>query len=50
MEGSPPYNTEKDYQFASEQKNGKQPLQPDMILKNHIRPALERLGVTKKIG
>ena len=44
------YWTEKDYVFPSILKNGKQPLQPDMILKSHIRPALARLGVEKKIG
>jgi integrase len=30
--------------------NGTQPLQPDMILRRHIRPALEKIGVTKRIG
>jgi site-specific recombinase XerD len=25
-------------------------MQPDMILKRHIRPALERLGIKKRIG
>jgi integrase len=44
------YQTGKDYLFPSVLKNGKQPLQPDMILKNHIRPALKRLGVDKTIG
>jgi integrase len=27
-----------------------QPLQPDMILKNHIRPVLKKMGVNKRIG
>jgi integrase len=44
------YRSAKDYVFASIQKNGKQPLQPDMILRNHIRPALNRLGIKKKVG
>jgi integrase len=44
------YRTAKDFLFPSLQKNGKQPLQPDMILKNHIRPALKKLGITKKVG
>ena len=44
------YKTAKDFLFPSIQKNGKQPLQPDMILKNHIRPALKRLGIEKKVG
>jgi integrase len=44
------YRSGKDYLFPSIMKNGKQPLQPDMILKRHVRPALERIGVKKKIG
>jgi integrase len=39
-----------DYLFPSTQKDGTQPVQPDMILRRHIRPALERLKVTKRIG
>ena len=44
------YRTDEDYLFPSVQKNGSQPMQPDMILKRHIRPALERIGVKKQIG
>jgi integrase len=44
------YRSEKDFLFPSIQKNGTQPLQSDMVLKRHIRPALKRLGITKKIG
>ena len=44
------YRSGKDYLFPSVFKNGKRPLQPDMILKNHIWPALERMGVEKRIG
>jgi integrase len=44
------YRSEKDYLFPSIQKNGTQPLQPDMILRRHVRPALKRIGVDKKIG
>jgi integrase len=44
------YRSEDDYLFPSIAKNGAQPVQPDMILKRHIRPALERLNVKKKIG
>jgi integrase len=44
------YRTDEDYLFPSVQKNGSQPLQPDMILKRHIRPALVRIGVKKQIG
>jgi integrase len=39
-----------DYLFPSLSKSGTQPIQPDMILRRHIRPALQRLGVTKNIG
>jgi len=44
------YGSEDDFLFPSIQMNGSQPLQPDMILKRHIRPALERIGVKKRIG
>src|SRR6201998_538780 len=44
------YRSDQDYIFPSIQKNGTQPLQPEMVLRRHIRPALARMGVTKKIG
>ena len=44
------YKSDEDFLFPSVAKNGTQPLTPDMILKRHIRPALERLGITKRIG
>jgi integrase len=44
------YRADSDFLFPSIQKNGSQPLQPDMILKRHIRPALEQMGVKKRIG
>jgi integrase len=44
------YHSDDDYLFPSIAKNGSQPIQPDMILKRHIRPALERIGVKKRIG
>jgi len=44
------YRADDDYIFPSIAKNGSQPIQPDMILKRHIRPALERIGVKKRIG
>jgi integrase len=47
---SSPYRSEEDYLFPSIAKNGSQPIQPDMVLKRYIRPALQRLGITKKIG
>lgn len=45
-----PYKGDDDFIFASVAKNGSQAMQPDMLLKRHIRPALERLGITKRIG
>lgn len=44
------YSADHDYLFPSIVKNGSQPIQPDMILKRPIRPALERIGVRKRIG
>ena len=44
------YNSDADFLFPSVAKNGTQPLSPDMILRRHIRPALERIGVKKRIG
>jgi integrase len=38
------YNCDDDFLFPSVVKNGKQPLTPDMILRRHIRAALERIG------
>jgi integrase len=44
------YRSNEDFLFPSVVKNGTQPLTPDMILRRHIRPALNRIGVTKRIG
>jgi integrase len=44
------YCADDDFLFPSIVKNGSQPIQPDMILKRHIRPALKRIGVAKRIG
>lgn len=44
------YRSDEDYLFPSIAKNGSQPITPDMILRRHIRPALERIGVKKRIG
>jgi len=44
------YRSERDYLFPSVLKKGTQPVQPEMILRRHIRPALQRLGVEKKIA
>ena len=44
------YRAATDDLFHSIAKNRWQPLQPDMILRHHIRPALERIAVAKRIG
>ena len=44
------YSADCNYLFPSIVKNGSQPIQPDMIPKRHLRLALERLGVRKRIG
>jgi integrase len=44
------YCSDEHFLFPSIAKDGAQPISPDMVLKRHIRPALERIGVTKKIG
>ena len=44
------YRSQKDYLFPSIHSNGAHPIAPDMILRRHVRPALQRLGITKHIG
>jgi integrase len=44
------YKSDADYVFPSIMNNGETPISPDMLLKRHIRPALDRLKITKKIG
>ena len=44
------YKADAEFLFPSIQKNGEQPLQPEMILKRRIRPVLRRLKIDKKIG
>jgi integrase len=44
------YKSEDDYVFPSIRKNGEQPISPDSILKREIRPALRKIGVTKRVG
>jgi len=44
------YRSENDFLFPSVAKNGTQAITPDMVLRRHIRPALKRIGVTKRIG
>ncbi len=44
------YKSEDDFVFPSIRKNGEQAISPDSILKREIRPALKRIGVTKRVG
>jgi integrase len=44
------YKSEDDFVFPSVRKNGEQAISPDSILKREIRPALKRIGVTKRVG
>jgi integrase len=45
-----PYRAPDDFLFPSIRANGKHPIEPGMVLRNHIRPALARLGIIKRIG
>ena len=44
------YSSEDDLLFPPVAKNGTQPLAPDMMLRRHIRPALKKIGVMKRVG
>ena len=43
------YAKDTDWVFASSRMKGKQPLWPEGVMKNHIRPAAERAGIAKHI-
>jgi len=45
-----PYPDDSDWLFASHLKKGRKPYWPDMLLKRHLVPTAERLGIKKKIG
>jgi integrase len=44
------YPNVEDYLFPSIRNNGASPIWPDMVLQHTIRPALHRLGITKRVG
>jgi integrase len=44
-----PYAGDEDWIFASERMKGKQPLWPENLIRNHIRPAAESAGITKRM-
>jgi integrase len=43
------YAKDNDWVFASSRMKGTQPLWPEGVMKNHIRPAAERTGITKHV-
>lgn len=45
-----PYNQPNDWVFASPFRNGKSPYWLESALKDHVRPAAERAGITKIMG
>jgi integrase len=44
------YSSDRDFVFPSVEKNGIQPISPETILRGQIRPALKKLGITKRVG
>lgn len=45
-----PYCADSDWVLASPETNGRNPLWLDMVLQNHIKPAVKRLGIAKRVG
>ncbi len=45
-----PYNQDCDYIFASPDMGGKQPYWPTSAMADHVRPAAQRVGITKRVG
>ncbi len=48
--GCCPYNRDADFLFGSPAKDGKQPYWPTAAMEDHIRPAVKRAGITKRVG
>jgi len=48
--GCCPYNQDADFIFGSPDMDGKQPYWPTAAMENHIRPAVKRAGIQKRIG
>jgi integrase len=44
------YASDADWIFASERMRGRQPLWPENLMKNHIRKAAKRAGITKHLS
>lgn len=45
-----PYNQGADYIFASPDRHGRQPYWPNAAMEDHIRPAAQRAGISKRVG
>ena len=45
-----PYPADEDWVFASPFTDGKQPYWFDSALQDHVKPAVERAGIQKKVG
>ncbi|PYX38367.1 MAG: site-specific integrase [Acidobacteria bacterium] len=45
-----PYAHDEDWIFASPRMNGRQPLWPEALMRNHIAPAALRAGITKHLN
>ena len=45
-----PYRTPESWVFASPQNRGNKPYWGQQLLRHHIRPVAEKLGITKRIG
>ena len=48
--GMAPYSQAADYIFASPDKHGQQPYWPNAAMEDHIRPAAQRAGISKRVG
>lgn len=44
------YNRPEDWLFASPRMKGTQPYSPDALLAKVLRPAVKRVGITKRVG
>jgi integrase len=50
VECQSPYRQPEDWVFASPEMRGTQPYWPENLLRQHIRPAAKRAGITKVVG
>ncbi len=48
--GCCPFNRDADFIFGSPGKDGKQPYWPTAAMEDHIRPAVKRAGIQKRVG